>query len=36
MRDIWIVLRTIPVVFHGERAEGIKSWSAGSIMVEEQ
>jgi len=36
MRDIWIVLRTIPVVFHGERAEGIKSWSPGSIMVEEQ
>lgn len=36
MRDIWILLRTIPVVFHGERAEGVKSWSAGSIMVEEQ
>jgi exopolysaccharide biosynthesis polyprenyl glycosylphosphotransferase len=35
MRDIWILLRTIPVVFHAERAEGIKAPSS-SIMVEEQ
>jgi exopolysaccharide biosynthesis polyprenyl glycosylphosphotransferase len=36
MRDIWIVLRTIPVIFHGERAEGIKASSSSPIMVEEQ
>jgi exopolysaccharide biosynthesis polyprenyl glycosylphosphotransferase len=36
MRDIRIVLRTIPVVFHGERAEGIKVPSSSPVMVEEQ
>jgi exopolysaccharide biosynthesis polyprenyl glycosylphosphotransferase len=36
MRDIWIVLRTIPVVFHGERAEGIEVPSSSPVMVEEQ
>jgi exopolysaccharide biosynthesis polyprenyl glycosylphosphotransferase len=36
MRDIWIALRTIPVVLHGERAEGIKVPSSSSVMVEEQ
>jgi exopolysaccharide biosynthesis polyprenyl glycosylphosphotransferase len=35
MRDIWIVLRTILVVFHGERAEGIKSPSSSPVIVEE-
>jgi len=36
MRDIWIVLRTIPVVFHGERAAEIKVRSSSAVMVEEQ
>lgn len=33
--DIWIVLRTIPVIFQRERAEGIRVSSTPSIMVEE-
>jgi exopolysaccharide biosynthesis polyprenyl glycosylphosphotransferase len=36
MRDIWILLRTIPVVFHAERAEGIKAPSSSPVMVEER
>ena len=36
MRDVWIVLRTIPVVFHGDRAEGIKVPSSSAVMLEEQ
>jgi exopolysaccharide biosynthesis polyprenyl glycosylphosphotransferase len=35
MRDIWILLRTILVVFHGERAEGIKAPSSSPVIVEE-
>jgi lipopolysaccharide/colanic/teichoic acid biosynthesis glycosyltransferase len=35
MRDIWIVLRTIPVVFHGERAQGVKVSSSSPVTVEE-
>jgi len=35
MRDIWILLRTILVVFHGERAEGIKGPSSSPVIVEE-
>ncbi len=35
MRDIWIVIRTIPVVFHGERAQGIKVLSSLPVAVEE-
>jgi exopolysaccharide biosynthesis polyprenyl glycosylphosphotransferase len=35
MRDIWIVLRTIPVVFHSGRAQGIKVPSSSPVMVEE-
>jgi exopolysaccharide biosynthesis polyprenyl glycosylphosphotransferase len=35
MRDIRIVLRTIPVVFHGERAQGIKGLSPSSTVAED-
>ena len=35
MLDIWIVLRTIPVIFQRERAEGIRVSSSPAIMVEE-
>jgi lipopolysaccharide/colanic/teichoic acid biosynthesis glycosyltransferase len=36
MRDIWIALRTIPVVLHGERTGGIKVPSSSPVMAEEQ
>ena len=36
MRDISILLRTIPVVLHGERAKGIKVPVSSAIMVEER
>jgi exopolysaccharide biosynthesis polyprenyl glycosylphosphotransferase len=35
MLDIWILLRTIPVLFQRERAEGIRVSSSPAIMVEE-
>jgi exopolysaccharide biosynthesis polyprenyl glycosylphosphotransferase len=35
LRDIWIFLRTIPVVVHGQRAEGIQVLSSSPGMVEE-
>ena len=35
LRDIWIVLRTIPVVVHGQRAEGIQVLPSSPVMVEE-
>jgi exopolysaccharide biosynthesis polyprenyl glycosylphosphotransferase len=36
MRDVWIVLRTIPVILHAERAKGIKAPASSAIMVEER
>ena len=36
MRDVWIVLRTIPVILHGERAKGIKMPASSAVMVEER
>jgi hypothetical protein len=35
MLDISIVLRTIPVIFQRERAEGIRVSSSPAVMVEE-
>lgn len=36
IRDVWILLRTSPVVFQGGRAEGIKVSSSPSTIAEEQ